>query len=73
MQFSQEHEIHMVDVSDEKNLSLYIEDGIEIKIGGEKFRERLNRFNKTFESGKVDKNRIRYIDLRFGDVIIGPK
>lgn len=73
MKFSQEHQIHMIDISDEKNLSLYIEDGIEIKIGGEKFGERLNRFNKTFDAGKVDKTRIGYVDLRFGDVIIGPK
>jgi len=73
MRFSQGHEIHMIDVSDEKNLSFYIEGGIEIKIGGENFRERVAMLNKTFDTGRLDKSQIRYIDLRFGNVIIGPK
>ena len=73
MKFSQGHEVHMIDISDEKNLSLYIEDGIEIKIGGEDFRERLGMLDKTFETGRFAKNQIRYIDLRFGNVIIGPR
>lgn len=73
MRFSQDHEIHMIDITDEKNLSLYIEGGIEIKIGGEDFGERLEMLNKTFNAGRLDKNQIRYIDLRFGNVVIGPK
>jgi cell division septal protein FtsQ len=71
--FSQGHEIHMVDVSDARNLSLYIEGGIEIKIGGEDFVNRLYALNKTFETARLDKTQIKYIDLRFGNVIIGPK
>lgn len=71
--FSQEHEVHMIDVSDEKNLSLYIEGGIEIKIGSEDFKNRLAMLEKTFETGRLDKSQIKYIDLRFGNVIIGPR
>ena len=73
MQFSKEHEIHMIDASDEKNLSVYIEGGIEIRIGGEDFRSRISVLNKTFNTGRLDKNQIKYIDLRFGNVIIGPR
>lgn len=73
MKFSQEHEIHMIDVSDEKNLSLYIEGGIEIRIGAEDFRNRLVMLKKTFETGRLDKSQIKYIDLRFGNVVIGPR
>jgi len=73
MKFSQDHEIHIIDISDGRNISLYIEGGIEIKIGGEDFRNRLLMLNKTFESGRFDKNQIKYIDLRFGNVIIGPR
>lgn len=71
--FSQRHQIHMIDVSDERNLSLYIEGGIEIKIGGEDFRKRLSILEKTFEMGRLDKAQVRYIDLRFDNVIIGPR
>jgi cell division septal protein FtsQ len=73
MKFHQDHEIHMIDVSDEQNLSMFIEGGIEIKIGGEDFRNRLAMLNKTFETGRLDKSQIKYIDLRFGNVIIGPR
>lgn len=73
MKFYQDHEVHMIDVSDEQNLSLFIEGGIEIKIGGEDFRNRLAMLNKTFETGRLDKSQIKYIDLRFGNVIIGPR
>ncbi|MCX5716096.1 MAG: cell division protein FtsQ/DivIB [Candidatus Omnitrophica bacterium] len=71
--FSEEHEIHTIDISDDNNLSLYIEGGIEIKIGGEDFRRRLSMLQKMLETAKLDKNRIKYIDLRFGNVIIGPR
>ncbi len=73
MRFYQDHEVHMIDVSDEQNLSLFIEGGIEIKIGGEDFRNRIAMLNKTFETGRLDKSQIKYIDLRFGNVIIGPR
>jgi len=73
MKFSQDHEIHMIDVSDGRNISFYIEGGIEIKIGGEDFRARLLMLIKTLESVRLDKSQIKYIDLRFGSVIIGPR
>lgn len=73
VKFSQDHEILMIDVSDEKNLSLYIEGGIEIKIGAEDFKNRLLMLIKTFETGRLNKSQIRYIDLRFDNVIIGPR
>ncbi|MBI4335865.1 MAG: FtsQ-type POTRA domain-containing protein [Candidatus Omnitrophica bacterium] len=71
--FSDDHEVNIIDVSDQRNLSLFIEGGIEIKIGAEDFRNRLATLEKTFESGRLDKSQIKYIDLRFGNVIIGPR
>jgi len=73
MKFYQEHEIHMIDVSDSKNISLRIAGGIEIKFGDEDFRTKISMLNRTLSSGRLDKNQIKYIDLRFGNVIIGPK
>ncbi|MDD5449849.1 MAG: cell division protein FtsQ/DivIB [Candidatus Omnitrophica bacterium] len=71
--FSRDHDIHMIDVSDDKNLSLYIEGGIEIKLGAEDFKNRFLMLEKTFETGRLNKEQIKYIDLRFDNVIIGPR
>lgn len=62
-----------VDAANYKNLSFYLKNGIEVKIGGDDFPERLKMLKTTLNNRKLDKNDIRYIDLRFRDVVIGPK
>ncbi len=71
--FLKDHDLLMVDASDYKNISFYIEDGVEIKIGGDNFKERLNLLKKTFNDPKLVRSEIKYLDLRFEDVTIGPK
>lgn len=71
--FLSEHDLGVIDASDYKNLSFFIEDGIEIKIGDRDFPERLGRLKKTFLDPKINKSEIKYLDLRFEDVTIGPK
>lgn len=68
-----DHDLAMIDASDYKNLSFYIEDGIEVKIGSENFENRLSLLKKTFLDTKLNKSEIKYLDLRFEDVTIGPK
>lgn len=70
--FYSEHQLHTIDVADRKNISLVIEGGIEVRIGAEDFENRLRTLIKTLNE-RFDKRHIRYIDLRFSDVIIGPK
>lgn len=68
-----EYDVDTIDVSNYKNLSFCIEDGIQIKIGDEDFFAKLKKLKKTLAKPDLDKSNIRYIDLRFKDVIIGPK
>ena len=65
--------VSKIDVANHKNISFYIEDGIEVKIGGEDFQERLKMLAKTLENPRLDTKNIKYIDLRFKDAVIGPK
>ncbi len=68
-----DYAVSAIDVSNYRNLSFYLENGIEVKIGSEDFLDRLNRLKTTFASPKLDKENIKYIDLRFKDVVIGGK
>lgn len=70
---SQGHSVTTIDVSNYKNLSFYFKNGIEVKIGGEDFPARLKKLKKTIANPDLDKSNIKYIDLRFKDVVIGPK
>jgi len=54
-------------------LSFYLNDGIEVKIGFENLRERLSLLRNTLKDSRLVKERIKYIDVRFGDVSIGLK
>jgi cell division septal protein FtsQ len=67
------HILHEVDVANTKNISFYLEDGLEVKIGGEDFSARLERLVRLLADPKVRPEEIRYIDLRFKDPVINPK
>jgi len=71
--FSQDYGITTVDARSGRNLSFYLDSGIEVKIGGEDFFGRLKRLKETLKDADLDKDNIKYIDLRFKDVVIGPK
>jgi cell division septal protein FtsQ len=62
-----------IDVSDPKNVSLFLEDGMEVKMGSENFRARLQKLIQTLKNPKLVPSRIKYIDLRFKDIVIGQK
>ncbi|NQU95754.1 MAG: FtsQ-type POTRA domain-containing protein [Candidatus Omnitrophica bacterium] len=67
------YKVAEIDASNYKNLSFYLENGIEVKIGGEDFPNRLKALKVTLANPKLNKDNIKYIDLRFRDVVIGPK
>ena len=67
--FLNDHTLTKVDISDYRNIAFFIEDGLEIKIGNSNFKERLGQLTKTLASIVVDKDEIKYIDLRFDDVV----
>lgn len=71
--FLNDHMLTKLDISDHRNIAFYIEHGLEIKIGHSNFAERLKQLQRTLSSMVVDKDQIKYIDLRFDDVILGTK
>ena len=68
-----DYTVTAIDVSSYRNLSFYLENGIEVKIGSEDFLDRLNRLKTTLAKPGLDKENIKYIDLRFEGVVIVPK
>ncbi len=67
------HELTKVDIGDPKNISLIVDGDLEIKIGDNHFIERLKILDQTLKTVPLDRVKIRYIDLRFDDVVIGPR
>ena len=66
--------LKVVDIADPGNLSFFFDDvNIEIKIGNEDFRNRLDVLVTVLEQISMDIDKFKYIDLRFEDPIIGPR
>ena len=62
-----------IDASDAASLSFYLRNGTEVKIGNENFRERLKVLEKMLRDPRLILDRVKYIDLRFQDAVVGPK
>jgi len=65
--------VDSVDARDLANISFCLRNGIEVRIGSENFKDRLMVLAKTLKDPRMMMDRIKYIDLRFGDAVIGPK
>ncbi len=61
------------DAGDARNILFYLKGGVEVRIGAEDFTNRLKVLDKTLRDARLAMDRIKYIDLRFKDVVIGPK
>ena len=68
-----DHQLTKVDMGDPNNFSLIVDGEIDIKIGRNHFIERLKILDQTLKTVELDRSKIRYIDLRFDDVVIGPR
>ncbi len=67
------HQLTKVNISDPRNIAFFVDGDIEIRIGGNHFLERLKILDQTLKSVELDASKVRYIDLRFDDVVIGPR
>lgn len=68
-----DYKVTRIDVTSYKNLSFFINSGIEVRIGAGNFKERLSLLNRTLSELQADNYQPEYIDLRFGDPIIGTR
>jgi cell division septal protein FtsQ len=67
------HQLTAIDISDPKNITVLVDEDIEIRMGSSHFIERLKILDQTIRAIEFDRSKIRYIDLRFDDVVIGPR
>ncbi len=71
--FFNAYRITRIDAGDIAGIAFYLNDELEVKIGYENFRERLDVLKRTLKDTRLVKDRIKYIDVRFEDVSIGTK
>lgn len=71
--FRSDYTVTTINATNSSNLSFYLKNGIEVKIGRKAFPDRLKMLKATLEKPDLDKGNIRYVDLRFRDVVIGPR
>lgn len=71
--FSREYNVNMIDAGDISNMTFYLMNGLEVRIGSENFKERLAVFRKMIRDPRFIVDKIKYIDLRFKDVVVAPK
>ncbi|MDD5137051.1 MAG: cell division protein FtsQ/DivIB [Candidatus Omnitrophica bacterium] len=65
--------VKAVDVKDLGNITFSLRNEIEIRMGSQNFKERLAVLADTLKDPRLVMDRIKYIDLRFGDAVIGPR
>jgi cell division septal protein FtsQ len=69
--------IKTIDMADSRNISFFLNSSdaekVEIKIGEGEFNKRLDVLATVLEQLGRDINRVKYIDLRFEDPIVGPR
>lgn len=62
-----------INARDIKMLSFALKNGVHVRIGFENFRQRLDTLKKVLDDPRMVMDRIDYIDVRFKDVVIGPR
>ena len=69
----QAYGIQEINAADGSNISFYLKNGIEAKMGNENFSQRLGLLWKTLKDPRMVLDKISYIDLRYKDVVVGPR
>ncbi len=67
------HKITLLDVTDKRNTTLWIDDKIEVRLSDRNLSREVDKLADTVKNMELDSKKIRYIDLRFDDVVIGPR
>jgi len=65
--------VESINAQDPRSMSFTIRNGVEIRIGQEDFKERLETLESILKDPRLAMDKIKYIDVRFKDVVIGPK
>ena len=68
-----DHALDHLDLSDRRNFVLRIDGGIDVHLGARNWGEKLAKLAEAIDTLEIDREKVRYIDLRFDDIIIGPR
>lgn len=72
--FLAEYKVNTIEAGDINNMTFYLQDNLlEIRIGHENFKERLGILRKMLKNPRFALDKIKYIDLRFKDVVVAPR
>ncbi len=65
--------VSKIDVRDPRDISFMTDGMIEIRVGGQDFGRKVGDLSEVIVDIRAKKKKVKYIDLRFGDVAIGWK
>jgi cell division septal protein FtsQ len=67
------HILCEINAGNMKGIYFVLDDGVEVRIGHEDYAARLNNLKEILSDPKIWPSDIGYIDLRFGEPVIGPR
>jgi cell division septal protein FtsQ len=67
------HELTAVDVGDRNNYLVWIDGRIEVRLSSRDFGSQLRKFADALANLDLDPDKIGYVDLRFDEIIVGPR
>lgn len=65
-----DYKIKIIDVANLTNASFFLNEGLEIKLGGDDIRNKINILSSLLIQIKSEQRNIKYIDLRFKEPVI---
>ena len=71
--FMADYGVDSINAQDAQGLSFLLKNGVEVRIGSDNFKESLAMLGQTLKDPRLVTDKIKYIDVRFKDVIVGPK
>lgn len=69
----QQFGVQRIDVSNTRNLLLFLGNDIEVRIGQGGFSKKLGRLKIILQDPNINKDNLEYIDLRFKEAVLGPR
>ncbi len=67
------HQLTYLDISDARNFILQMDGSIEIRMGSRNFSDKLMKLKDALKNLDIDAAKVRYLDLRFDDIVVGPR
>ncbi|MFH2137009.1 MAG: FtsQ-type POTRA domain-containing protein [Candidatus Omnitrophota bacterium] len=71
--FLKRYLVTKIDVTEMPNLSFYIDNRLEVRIGNRNWKRRIETLCGVLEDEEIDSSQDYYIDVRFKDIVFGKK